>query len=66
MRKLTEPTTYRSVFSNDNALFDNANGIPIKLLTKVIPITEPTPKIKIKLKISIIYEIVYVGKLFSF
>jgi len=48
MRKLTVAVTNLSVWFNEEIFFDKANGIPIKLLTKTIPITEPKPKIKIK------------------
>jgi hypothetical protein len=48
--KLAVHAIYRSVLLTVPNLFVNVNGKPIKLLIIVMPITEPIPKMRIKLK----------------
>ena len=50
IRKLAVQAIYRRALLVATNLFVSANGNPIKLLIIVIPITEPIPKISIKLK----------------
>jgi len=48
--KLAVHAIYLSALLAVPNLFVNANGKPIKLLIIVMPITEPIPKMRIKLK----------------
>ena len=48
--KLTVPARYLKILFADFIFCVNTKGNPIKQLTNAIPIIEPIPKIKIKLK----------------